>query len=108
MSDALERNQVTGDVGPKGNHPDGVRAICRDCGIVALFDTEHAATEAVDEHNREQHDGTGEVGVVEWDVEPLPSVGEILDSERGLEFLVQFGQSLARPTNGPHPGGDRK
>lgn len=55
----------------EGNHPDGVRAICKDCETVVLKDSEHEALETVNEHNEKRHGGDEVAGVCEWDLEPL-------------------------------------
>lgn len=59
------------DLYKKGNHPDGVRAICPECERVVLKDTEAEAWDVVDDHNKQMHDGEEVAGVCKWDVQSL-------------------------------------
>lgn len=66
--DPLKANKMVGDAGPEGMHSSGVRAICPDCEIVALFDHELAAIEGCAEHNDSHHDGNDVSGPCKWDI----------------------------------------
>lgn len=55
----------------EGNHPDGVRAICKECETVVLKNTEHEAQKTVEQHNKNRHNGNEIAGVCAWDVQPL-------------------------------------
>lgn len=92
-ADPFLTHEMGEDAGPAGNHPDGVRAICKDCMLVALFDTEYAASDAVETHNKQKHDGNPTAGICEWDIERLPSAREILDAG-GPEALAAFSQAI--------------
>lgn len=81
------------DAGPMGNHPDGVRGICKDCEVVALFDNEYVTSDAVDDHNDMVHDGTDVAGICEWDIESLPSASELIEGG-GLNALVAISEGL--------------
>jgi len=80
------------DLYQKGNHPDGVRAICKECDSVTLKDTEKKAREVADSHNEQQHDGEEVAGVCAWDVQSLP---EMLPDDPSPEMLMRLSDTLA-------------
>lgn len=86
-TDPLVTHDMGDDAGPFGNHPNGVRAICKDCTLVALFDSEHTAADAVETHNSLKHNDDSIAGICEWDVESLPSAQELLEAG-GLDALA--------------------
>lgn len=59
------------DLHIEGNHPEGVRAICKECQSVVLKDTEHEAHKVAESHNEQRHNGEEVAGVCAWDVQPL-------------------------------------
>lgn len=70
MTDVTADHQQIG-LDYQGNHPDGVRAICKECSTVVLKDTEQEAQKTVTQHNEQRHNGTKVAGVCEWDLQPL-------------------------------------
>jgi len=80
------------DLYQKGNHPDGVRAICKECGTVTLKDTEQAAQESAHTHNEQRHNGEEVAGVCAWDVQSLP---EMLPDDPSPEMLMRLSDTLA-------------
>lgn len=94
-ADPLRVHDMGDDGGPLGNHPNGVRGICKDCELVALLDNEFDANAAVETHNDMAHDGDDVAGTCAWDVPDLPSASDILESDAGLDFFAHLGQSLA-------------
>lgn len=94
--DPLKANRLVDDAGPMGNHPDGVRGGCKECGIIALFDAEFQANEAVDKHNEIVHGGEDVAGTVAWDVPDLPSLLELRENmtdEEFFTFMLNMGRS---------------
>jgi hypothetical protein len=90
--DPLYAHDMGDDAGPMGEHPDGVRAICKECELVALFDGEFTADDAVDDHNEMCHDGDDVAGLCKWDLQPLPSASDIIDAG-GLDALLALGET---------------
>ena len=72
----------------EGNHPDGVRALCRVCGTVVVKETEEEAHDVAESHNKSRHEGEEVAGVVASDLEPLVS------DDISLELQVMIAQSL--------------
>ena len=56
------------DLYQRGNHPEGVRAICKECERVVLKESESEAWDVVEMHNEQQHGGEDVAGVCAWDV----------------------------------------
>lgn len=80
---------MASDIYQMGDHPDGVRAICKECESVTLADSEVEAGKIVDNHNEQRHGGDEVAGICAWDVEPLPDASDL-----PIEVLYQIGQSL--------------
>lgn len=89
--DPLQVNALGEDAGPLGNHPDGVRAICKECEYVALLNHESEAWDAIEKHNELVHNGEDIAGVCEWDVPGLPSASDLIDAG-GLDALLAVSQ----------------
>jgi len=75
----------------KGNHPDGVRAICKECDRVVLKETEREAQEVVDSHNEQRHDGDDVAGVCAWDVRSLP---ELIPDDPSPDMIAMLSETL--------------
>lgn len=83
----------SGDLYQLGPHPDGVRAICKECERVVLKNSEGEAAELVDEHNEERHGGEDVAGVCAWDVEPLLPDPDSLSPRQKLDLALAVGGS---------------
>lgn len=78
-----------------GAHPDGVRAICKECERVVLKDDSEEAKDVVDNHNDNMHDGDDVAGLCAWDV-----VGEEIDvdidSVRRKKAVFEVAREMGR------------
>lgn len=78
-----------------GEHPDGVRAICKECKRVVLKDTETEAAEVVDNHNEQLHNGEDVAGICAWDVQPieemLPDPDDV-EPEQLFNIMLAIGE----------------
>ena len=79
-----------------GEHPDGVRAICKECERVVLKDNEVEAKEVADNHNEQMHDGEEVAGVCAWDVEPIEEKlpdPDTLSAEKLFNLALALGRA---------------
>ena len=75
-------------LGYEGNHPDGVRAICKQCERIVLKDTEYEAQEVVDDHNESMHDGEEVAGICAWDIDPIFHNGQTKEQQMNLMLAL--------------------
>ena len=80
------------DLHIEGNHPEGVRAICKECERIVLKDTEHEAHEVVKNHNEQRHDGEEVAGICAWDVDPLIHDGQ--DAKQKLNAMLALEDTI--------------
>lgn len=78
----------------EGNHPDGVRVICKACETVKLADSESEAWDVVENHNEKLHNGEDVAGICEWDVPSTKELINAIPEERRLAVLMDvFGDN---------------
>ena len=80
------------DLHIEGNHPEGVRAICKECETVVLKDTEYEAGEVVDSHNEQRHNGDEVAGICAWDIEPLLHDGQ--DAKQKFNVMMALEETI--------------
>lgn len=79
-------------LGYEGNHPDGVRAVCKQCERIVLKETEYEAQQVVDSHNEQQHGGEDVAGICAWDIDPLIHDGQ--DAEQKLNVMMALQDTI--------------
>ena len=79
-------------LGYEGNHPDGVRAICKECETVTLEESESEALEVAEDHNKDCHDGEDVAGVCAWDIDPL--IHEDQSPEQKLKAILVLEETI--------------
>lgn len=80
------------DLYQKGNHPDGVRAICKDCSTVTLKDNENEAQKVVDTHDDRMHGGKEVAGVCAWDVQ---SLAELMPEDPDPDMIAMLADTMS-------------
>jgi len=79
------------DLYKKENHPDGVRAICKECETVSLEENEDEAQDVVDTHNQRIHNGEEVAGICAWDVQ---SLAELIPDDPGTDIITMLSDTM--------------